>query len=191
MYVELSGNIPNTGADPHRRHFGSLAVYTRIEMEEGMGFNYGREKRRFDKEWERLEEEYTAAGMPYEVIEHMKTYDWKWFCSQRVYHNRTQNLPSESCNDESEQSSLLRKFASLSVQPAREELFSGRLAWLNTVEDQILYQRLCSLSVNDLELITLIAFDGYKQSEVARLWGCSWNVIHKRLQKIKKILQRG
>ena len=26
MYVELSGNIPNTGADPHRRHFGSLAV---------------------------------------------------------------------------------------------------------------------------------------------------------------------
>ena len=75
MYVELSGNIPNTGVDPHRRHFGSLAVYTRIEMEEGMGFNYGREKRRFDKEWERLEEEYIAAGMPYEAIEHMKAYD--------------------------------------------------------------------------------------------------------------------
>ena len=29
-----------------------------------MGFNYGREKRKFDKEWERLEAEYTAAGMP-------------------------------------------------------------------------------------------------------------------------------
>ena len=33
-----------------------------------MGFNYGREKRKFDKEWERLEAEYTAAGMPRNAI---------------------------------------------------------------------------------------------------------------------------
>ena len=41
----------------------------RIETEESMGFNYGREKRKFDKEWERLEAEYTAAGMPRNAIE--------------------------------------------------------------------------------------------------------------------------
>lgn len=53
-----------------------------------MGFNYGREKRKFDKEWERLEAEYAAAGMDEAAIMAMKLYDWKWFCSERVYHNR-------------------------------------------------------------------------------------------------------
>lgn len=48
-----------------------------------------------------------------------------------------------------------------------------------------------TLSTADLELITLIAMEGYRQSEVARMWGCSRNAINKRMQKIKAILRKG
>ena len=79
-----------------------------------MGFHYGYEKRKFDAEWTRLEQEYRAASMDDRQIAAMKEYDWSWFCSQRTYLNRVQALPSEQYEDESEQSSLLRKFESLS-----------------------------------------------------------------------------
>ena len=69
-----------------------------------MGFHYGYEKRKFDAEWTRLEQEYRAAGMDDRQIAAMKEYDWTWFCSQRTYQNRVQALPSEQCEDESEQS---------------------------------------------------------------------------------------
>ena len=60
-----------------------------------------------------------------------------------------------------------------------------------TIEDEELYRQLRTLSTADLELITLIAMEGYRQSEVARIWGCSRNAINKRMQKIKAILRRG
>ena len=65
-----------------------------------MGFHYGYEKRKFDAEWTRLEQEYRAAGMDDRQIAAMKEYDWSWFCSQRTYQNRVQALPSEQCEDE-------------------------------------------------------------------------------------------
>ena len=68
---------------------------------------------------------------------------------------------------------------------------SDRYAWVETIEDEELYRQLRTLSTADLELITLIAMEGYRQSEVARMWGCSRNAINKRMQKIKAILRRG
>lgn len=73
-----------------------------------MGFHYGMEKRKFDKEWEQLEQEYRAAGMTEEQIAAMWEYDWAWFCSQRIFGNRTQALPSEQYEDGSEQSRLFQ-----------------------------------------------------------------------------------
>ena len=154
-----------------------------------MGFNYGREKRKFDKEWERLEAEYTAAGMPRNAIECIKAYDWAWFCSQRVYHNRIQNLPAESFDATIGQSTLFQKFSSLSKEPLHEELFYGRLAWVNSIEDPQLYRGLKRLSTYDLELLTLIVFEGYKKSEVAEKLGCSRSAITQRMKKIKKNLE--
>ena len=54
-----------------------------------------------------------------------------------------------------------------------------------------LFRRLCKLSQDDLELLTLLMVDGYRQVDIARIKGCSRNVISKRLKKIKKILLEG
>lgn len=155
-----------------------------------MGFNYAREKRKFDKEWEQLHQEYAAAGMSEAAITQMKAFDWGWFCSRRVYADHVQALPEESSYNEDGRSTLFRKFAALSVAFEQGQA-SGRYAWVETIEDERLYRQLHTLSAADLELITLIAIEGYRQSDVARMWGCSQVAIHKRMKKIKKILARG
>lgn len=155
-----------------------------------MSFHYAREKRKFDSEWEQLHKEYAAAGMSEAAISQMKAFDWGWFCSRRVYSDHTQPYPEESLYDEEGRSTLFRKFTALSVACEQGQA-SDRYAWVETIEDERLYRQLRSLSTADLELITLIAMEGYRQSDVARMWGCSRNAIHKRIQKIKKILQNG
>ena len=154
-----------------------------------MSFHYAREKRKFDKEWEQLHKEYAAAGMDENAIAQMKTFDWGWFCSRRVYANHTQELPEESSFDEDKYSTLFRKFAALSVAFEQHQP-SGRYAWVESIEDERLYQQLSALSKKDLELVTLIAMDGYRQSEVARMWGCSRSAITQRVKVIKKALRR-
>ena len=44
-----------------------------------MGFNYGLEKKKFDREWDRLRKEYHAAGMDEASIEAMYEFDWQGF----------------------------------------------------------------------------------------------------------------
>ena len=154
-----------------------------------MGFNYGREKRRFDKEWEQLQKEYASAGMEVEDIARMKEFDWEWFRSRRTYENHNQALPDEGDMDDG-RTVLFRKFQELSVDFEQQE-FSDRYAWLQEIDDVKLYQCLCRLGEKNLELITLMVVDGYRQVDIARLWGCTQNAVTKRLNRIKKILSKG
>lgn len=155
-----------------------------------MGFYYLTEKRKFDAEWEKLRAEYEAAGMDEESIEKMKLFDWGWFCSRRSYENHTQPLPDPEGYEDDEKSILFRKFGALSVF-FDESQTTDRMAWLEYIEDERLYERLRSLSYDDLDLITLLAMEDYTQAEIARLRGCCRNVIYKKVQRIKKFLQEG
>ena len=154
-----------------------------------MGFHYGIEKRKFDKEWEQLEQEYRTAGMNEEQIAAMKEYDCAWFCSQRIFENRNQALPSEQYEDEGEQSRLFQKFASLSFCWDVGDIDHTRYGWLSAVEDERLFHQLSKLPLEDLELLTLLFVDGYRQTDVAHLWNCSRSAVTQKLKKIKKYLK--
>lgn len=155
-----------------------------------MAFYYAKEKREFDREWEKLRSEYTTAGMLGEDIEKLYAFDLEWFCSRRRFLSHTQSLPAENIEgDESvEQSSLIRKFSSFSVS-LDETLMGGRYGWVEEVEDTHLVNKLRQLSLEDLELLTLIAIDGYAQAEIARIRGCSKNAISKKIIRIKNNLK--
>ena len=146
-----------------------------------MGFNYGYEKKKFDSRWKRLEVEYCDAGMSEEQIAAMKEYDWAWFCSQRVFQNHTQPIPCEQYDEVCGQSQLFRKFASLSYQWDVDKIDQTRYGWLASVENEQLLLRLKKLSKKDLELLTLLFVDGYRQIDVARLWHCSRSAVAQRL----------
>lgn len=118
-------------------------------------------------------------------INSMREFDWTWFCSQRVYKNHPQILPNERYEDEEGQSCLFRKFGVLSYSWDVGEVDNTRYGWLSVVESKELFQRFCKLSKTDLELLTY----GYRQADIAVLWGCSRNTICKRLKRIKKDLR--
>ena len=44
-----------------------------------MGFNYGLEKKNFDRQWAMLRKQYEDAGMSIEAIQAMYEYDWSVF----------------------------------------------------------------------------------------------------------------
>lgn len=155
-----------------------------------MGFNYAKEKKQFDMELKKLQKEYAAAGMTLKDIESMRTYDWNMFLSRRNYENHTQPLPDTYFSGESKdrRSPLFRKFASLTVE-FDEESFSGRHAWIDTIDDAKLSLKLKALSVRDLELLTYLVVEGHDQCELAKKWRCSQAAVSQRFKKIKKFLR--
>ena len=155
-----------------------------------MAFNYAKEKRDFDREWEQLRAEYEAAGMSAQDISTLYDFDLQWFCSRRRFINHTQRLPAEVIEgeDSREQSSLLRKFAAFSVS-LNESAMGGRYGWMEEIDKPRLLDKLRKLSHEDLELLTLLSIDGYTQTEIALSKGCSQNAISKKYLRIKKVLK--
>ena len=154
-----------------------------------MGFNYSKEKFIFDREWEKLREQYIKERMDEETIQELYDFDWSWFLMRRNYENRVQALPEEGINEQNVEtrSNLFQRFTSLSTS-FNEMEFSGRYAWIDTISDDALSKKLRDLSDEELELLTLLALEGYTQREIARKMHCSQNAISKRLIKIKRIL---
>ena len=153
-----------------------------------MGFNYASEKRKFDREWERLSKEYAEAGMSESAIAEMKAYDWKWFCSRRVYALHNQRLPETEFFSDDKSFTLFHKYSSFSVQPVTAT--TGRYVWMDDISDERLLKRLRKMKQADIELLTLIYFDGYTQTDVARMWGYSKSAISSRLKRIKECIRK-
>ena len=155
-----------------------------------MGFNYSKEKFIFEKEWEKLHEQYKNAGMSEDAIQELYDFDWSWFRMRRNYENRVQALPEEEIDEQNAKtcSNLFQRFTALSTSFDEIEL-SGRYAWIDTISDDALSKKLKDLSDDELELLTLLTIEGYTQREIARKMHCSQNAISKRLIKIKRILK--
>lgn len=153
-----------------------------------MGFNYAREKARFDRLWDKLRKEYKVAGMEDDAIQKLYDFDWQWFCSQRTYTNHNQQLPETVIREDrdEENSRLFQKFTSLSSLP-EVEMWHSRYGWVDSLSDIRLVVTLKLLSAKDIELLTLLVIEGFNQSEIAQKWGCSQRAISKQFQKIKKL----
>lgn len=155
-----------------------------------MGFYYATERKRFELEWDKLRSEYEAAGMTAEAIQLLYEFDLELFRSQRTYENHIQAMPDEYINDDkSGSSALFRKFASSTVS-FDESDFSGRYAWVDTIENQRLALLLRQLSDEDLELLTFLVQEEHTQRELAQKWHCSQKTISSKLKRIKSALKK-
>ena len=154
-----------------------------------MAFNYAREKRLFEAEWVKLTDEYRAAGFDEAGIQAMRDFDWDLFRQRRTYENHTQDLPSEAIVDDGDEcSGLFKKFSSL-TSGFDENVFSGRYGWIEAIDNPVLAGKLKSLNDSDKELLTLLAFDGYSQTEIGLMQGCTRSAVCQRITRIKKLLK--
>lgn len=156
-----------------------------------MSFIYGKEKSLFDREWRSLREQYKGLGMSEKLIQELYDFDWSWFRMRRVYENHVQMMPKEEIGekDSETRTNLFKRYSLLSSE-SDEIFFLGRYSWIESISDAKLSAKIKTLTLDELELLTLIAIEGYTQREIAQKMNCSQNAISKRMIKIKEILKK-
>ena len=156
-----------------------------------MGFNYGLEKKNFDRQWAMMRKQYEDAGMSIEAIQAMYEYDWSVFNAARSYQNHTQEITAPSFEQgEESYSPLMNKYQeAVSVTDTYRETKS-RFTWIGEIENERLLSALENLSEDDLKLLTLYAYEGYNESEISKVFNVSQPAIHKRIIKISIFLKK-
>ena len=155
-----------------------------------MGFNYGLEKKNFDRQWAIMRKQYEDAGMSIEVIQAMYEYDWSVFNAARSYQNHTQEIAAPSF-EQGEESylPLMNKYQeAISVTEHYRETKS-RFAWIGEIENEQLLTALETLKVEDLEIITMYAYEGYDITEISKVYGVSRPTISIKIKRITKFLK--
>ena len=157
-----------------------------------MGFNYAEEKKKFETLWARLRREYRAAGMSDAAIQKMHDFDWEVFKQERIYRLHTQDLGigifDEPSAEQEDKSALMKKFLE-SVSRWDDYTTASRYGWIEEVDDPSIYKQLQALRKADLELLTLIVVDGFSQTEIAAVLGCSPQNILAVLKKYEKFFK--
>ena len=139
-----------------------------------MGFNYAREKRKFDEKWKKLEVWYRRSGMSEDAIREMREYDWNELNSTRKFYRRGEdNVDVESIAEED--------------VDAIDKTFSEE--WIELLETPNLVRKVRKLPADYIEIIDLMVRENLTQEEVARRMHCSQQNIAKKIEKIRKLLR--
>lgn len=152
-----------------------------------MSVNFGKEYKKFRVEQEKLREYYESLGMSKEVIDALYEFDKMQFCEDIAYRRRTQSLQvsDEDNIADDDKSPLLKRFLEIISVPF-EFHTSEKFWWLQEIEDEELLSGLLQLSVNELEVITYLAFEDFKQKHIAEIRGVSQQSISKQIGEIKQ-----
>ena len=155
-----------------------------------MAWINGFERKRFDEDQKRLAEEYRIAGMTNEQIEQMYQFDLETFNSRRRFTEHTQQFP-ECVLDESsdDKSPLFEKYLTQLSIEAEKPFANDRYGWIESIDNPDLAKAMKSLSIEEIELITLFVFEEYTQTEIAKIMGLNQSTICRRLEAKKKFLK--
>ena len=152
-----------------------------------MTFNYGAEKRKFEKAWSKLAKSYAEAGMKSEAIKAMYEFDWEIFKSERNEALHTQEFAIPESSDEEMddcESPLYDKFLEQLSSEYDTYGSHSRYWWLDELTTPCLTIGVPALTVEDKELLTLYIVDGLTIREIARYLNLQKSTISERLQRI-------
>ena len=152
-----------------------------------MTFNYGAEKRKFEKVWAKLAKSYAEAGMESEAIKAMYEFDWEIFKSERNEALHTQEFAIPESSDEEMddcESPLYDKFLEQLSSEYDTYGSHSRYWWLEELTTPCLTIGVPALTVEDKELLTLYIVDGLTIREIARYLNLQKSTISERLQRI-------
>ena len=157
-----------------------------------MGWNNAYERKKFDERQKKQAEEYRALGMTEEQIQAMYEFDLEQFKSERRHRMHTQSLQVEEFEendaDESD-NTLLNEFFDELTCTIETSGDKSRYWWIEEIDNPVLVRNIKNLSIEQLELLTLVVIDNYGQAEIAELMKVSQSAISQRLATIKKILK--
>ena len=152
-----------------------------------MGFNYGKERRKFEIEFAKRRLEYAKAGMSESAISEIYKFDLGVFNKNRAYATWNRSLTPDSFDEQDDAPDKLT-LANKGAVCEQDFVFLSRYGWLDEVSDPIMHKKLIALSDREKEIITL-RMDGFSQAEIGDKLGISQWAVSKRMIKIKKLLR--
>ena len=151
-----------------------------------MNYNSGNARRNFYAKWDKLREEYRAAGMKEDAIQKMYEYDLAVFNDDRAHHRYDVEIPSA---DDSENRNDYADFVRATTVTDTYHETKTRFAWVGEVQNERLQVGLEKLSDDDLKLLTLYVYEGYSTVELSKAYGIAHQNISKRIIKITNFLK--
>ena len=151
-----------------------------------MNYNSGNARRSFYAKWDKLREEYRAAGMNEDAIQKMYEYDLAVFNDDRAHHRYDVEIPSA---DDSENRNDYADFVRATTVTDTYHETKTRFAWVGEVQNERLQAGLEKLSVADLKLLTLYAYEGYTVTEISKVLGVSHPTISIKIKRITNFLK--
>ena len=181
----------------HLVYASSSSVYTRslpnfrllrlIEnLEVYMNYNSGNARRNFYAKWDKIREKYRAAGMNEDAIQKMYEYDLAVFNDDRAHHRYDVEIPSA---DDSENRNNYADFVRATTVTDTYHETKTCFAWVGEVQNERLQAGLEMLSVDDLKLLTLYAYEGYTVTEISKVLGVSQPTISIKIKRITNFLK--
>ena len=154
-----------------------------------MSFNNGNERRKLNAKWEQLRVQYREAGMSEEAIQVMYEFDLGVLNSERAYDANTVAVCDGEDDVDARKAADLKQYeAAITVTDTYRETKS-RFAWVGEVQNERLQAGLEKLSVDDLKLLTLYAYEGYTVTEISKVLGVSHPTISIKIKRITNFLK--
>lgn len=159
-----------------------------------MGFNYGYNRSRMEQEFLQMKQICEAEGMPEDKIEAIHRLLLDEVNSNRAFYRYNQPYDSFQFQDGNEmeeegRSPLLDKFLEQLSVTQGQICEWGRKDWLEDIDTPELIEWLKAQSEQDIEFLTLLIIDEFKQSEIAQIWNCSSATVSKHKKRIMDGLQ--
>lgn len=152
-----------------------------------MSYLYKKEKKKFDREREKLYKDYLAAGMTVDQIANIFQFDLEQLNRDIAFWSRTQPIYFEDDFDSDEQNPLLLKFGdALSCEnPESDDLF----AWMDNITEEPLSSTLQQLSFDNKLLLTLLFKYEYSQVEICSRYNIPTATMSRRCDQLLTVLR--
>ncbi len=149
-----------------------------------MGINFSNEYKKFRLKQEKNKKMYAELGMPQECIDKICELDNDQFLNdcRHLKHNIS-IYPAD--NVEEGMNPLIKSYPDVLIVYQQPSM-SDRFWWIDEIESPMLIKKIKKLSFEELELLTMYAFDDMTYQEIATKFGVSKVAICKRIKRIAK-----
>ena len=158
-----------------------------------MGYNHGLEEKKFEARWKKLRVEYAAAGMSKDAIDAMEEFDREQMNQDRRYYENTQGYDfrkADGTAEENKSKSYLQKFGERLHVEAKITNPDRRDAWIDELDDENLVSAVKALSPDEINLLTMLVYEGYTHKQISRVYGKGRSSITEKIGRIAKKIKK-
>ena len=136
-----------------------------------------------------LRVQYREAGMSEDAIQAMYEFDLGVLNSERAYITNTMTVSGVADDGAAKETSDFNQYEKAVTVTDTYHETKSRFAWIGEIENEQLLTALETLKVEDLEIITMYAYEGYDITEISKVYGVSRPTISIKIKRITKFLK--